>query len=302
MNLRIEVNDATELPKENSADFALEAESLGFDGVGMPDHPHTGQDVFVRLFEAACITEKVTLFPSVTNPVTRNTSELIDWSKKLNEVAPGRIRLILGGGDNAVKFFGKRPATTAELIDAVNKIKTGLIDTGIKVFINASSPKMLEAGGYAADGVYAMVGVDPMIINKALEHIHDGARKNTRDPLSIPIAFGLPVFISESRVKSIEYALPYAFSNFKKFTRVFSQVMKEQIPSLEGIENYSKLSTNQAEQLSQAIAICGTSEEAAVRTKELGSSLGQNHFIARVQVNKASPIRALREYGKSIFP
>lgn len=301
MNLKIEVNDSTNFLMRDSSCFAIEAEALGFAGVGMPDHPHTGQDVFERLIAAAKDTTRVMLFPSVTNPITRTVEELIIHAKELRTVALGRTRLILGGGDNAVGFLGKKPATTLELINAVQMIKAELAGTGIEVFINGSSPKMLEAGGLVADGVYAMVGVDPMVVNTALEYVFQGARKGGRDPESIPIALGLPVFMASSLEQSIEYALPYAFSSLKRRTRIFSRVLRSILPALENASNYSDLSKEDAWRLTEAMAICGSPKEAAVKTHELADRLGRTHFIARVQLQDAEPIEALQAYGLQVY-
>lgn len=301
MNLKIEVNDSTNFAMQDSSCFAIEAEALGFSGVGMPDHPHTGQDVFERLITAAQDTARIMLFPSVTNPITRTVEELSVKAKELRTVALGRTRLILGGGDNAVGFLGKKPATTLELINAVQMIKAELAGTGVEVFINGSSPKMLEAGGLIADGVYAMVGVDPVVVNTALEHVFQGARKGGRDPESIPIALGLPVFMASSLEQSIEYALPYAFSSLKRRTRVFSRVLRSILPALENASNYTDLSKKDAWKLTEAMAICGSPREAADKTHELARKIGHTHFIARVQMQGVEPIEALKAYGKQIY-
>ena len=301
MSLQVEVNDPTNFAMCDSSRFALEAEAIGFAGVGMPDHPHTGRDVFVRLAAAAHVTEQIMLFPSVANPVTRNAETLATLARSLNEVAPGRTRLILGGGDNAVKFAGKQPATVAELIDAVRLIKSDLAGTGIKVFMNASSPRMLNAAGVAADGVYAMVGVAPEVIAAALEYVAEGAQSVGRNPQDVEVAIGLPVFVATSPERADETALPYAFSNLIRRTRVFSRVMRANYPVYDSAVHQSDLSPRDARTLTEAMVVSGSPIEVAERTKALSRALGQSHFIARVEFEGREPIAAMKAFGAQLM-
>ena len=143
--LRIDVNDPTNLPLAESSRFAVRAEELGFAGVGMPDHPHTGRDVFVRLALAAQRTERVTLFPSVANPVSRDPRMLATLAATLGELAPGRARLVVGSGQNAVDYVGRPGATVAEMKQAAETVRRTLAtelssERPVPVYINASSP------------------------------------------------------------------------------------------------------------------------------------------------------------------
>ena len=178
--LRIDVNDPTNLPLVESSRFAVRAEELGFAGVGMPDHPHTGRDVFVRLTLAAQRTERVTLFPSVANPVSRDPRMLATLAATLGELAPGRARLVVGSGQNAVQYVGVPGATVSQMAATTETVRRTLatefaLEPPVPVYINGSSPRMLEAAGAAADGVYAMVGVDLDVVAAAIEHVQAGA-------------------------------------------------------------------------------------------------------------------------------
>ena len=236
--LRIDVNDPTNLPLVESSRFAVRAEELGFAGVGMPDHPHTGRDVFVRLALAAQRTERVTLFPSVANPVSRDPRMLATLAATLGELAPGRARLVVGSGQNAVQYVGVPGATVSQMAATTETVRRTLatefaLEPPVPVYINGSSPRMLEAAGAAADGVYAMVGVDPEVVAAAMEHVQAGApRSGAGSRECIPVALGLPVFMAESAVRAYESAAEYAFSNLRRRNRVFSRVLRERMPSL----------------------------------------------------------------------
>lgn len=303
--LRIDVNDATDLPLAESSRFAVRAEELGFSGVGMPDHHHTGRDVFVRLVLAAQQTTRVTLFPSVTNPVSRSPKVLASLAVTLAEAAPGRSCLMIGSGDLAVKYLGEPGATASQLADAVETIRRTLnseftLAAHMPVYINASSPRMLEAAGAAADGIYAMVGVDLEVVAAAMEHVAAGAREAQRGAGSIPVALGLPVFMADSEERAYESAARYALSGLLNRNRVYSRLMRERMPSLEDVSRVSELSTEQLHRLVDAMVAHGTPQQAATRALAFAERAPTRHFIARVQLAGEDPLRAIEVFASAL--
>ena len=142
-------------------------------------HPHSGRDVFVRLALAAQRTTRVTLFPSVTNPVSRGPRMLATHGATLGELAPGRARLVISSGKAAVEYVEGMRATVSQVARAVETVRETLAARfasvpPVPVYVNASSPRMLSAAGSAADGVYAMVGVDPDVVATAMGHVAAG--------------------------------------------------------------------------------------------------------------------------------
>ena len=303
--LRIDVNDPTNLPLAESSRFAVRAEELGFTGVGMPDHPHTGRDVFVRLALAAQQTARVTLFPSVANPVTRHPKMLATEAATLAELVPGRACLMIGSGDLAVRYLGEPGATTSAMRDAAETIRRTLATelapaAPVPVYINASSPRMLEAAGAAADGVYAMVGVDPEVVGTAMEHVEAGSREAGREPDSIAVALGLPVFMADSEERAYESAAGYALSGLLNHNRVFSRVMRERMPSLEGVSQVSDLSQAQLRALVDAIMAHGAPQDAAAQVLAFAERTPTRHFIARVQFAGEAPFHAIEAFSSAL--
>ncbi|MDE2802776.1 MAG: LLM class flavin-dependent oxidoreductase [Chloroflexota bacterium] len=303
--LRIDVNDATDLPLAESSRFAVRAEELGFSGVGMPDHHHTGRDVFVRLVLAAQQTTRVTLFPSVTNPISRNPKVLASLAATLAESAPGRACLMIGSGDLAVKYLREPGATASRLADAAETVRRTLdseftLAAPVPVYINASSPRMLAAAGAAADGVYAMVGVDPEVVAAAMDHVAAGAREAQRDADSIPVALGLPVFMADSPEQAYESAARYALSGLLNRNRVYSRLMRERMPSLEDVSQVSDLSTEQLHRLVDAMVAHGTPQQAAAQALAFAERAPTRHFIARVQFAGEDPVRAIEVFVSAL--
>ena len=303
--LRIDVNDPTDLPLAESSRFAVRAEELGFSGVGMPDHPHTGRDVLIRLALAAQQTTRVTLFPSVANPVSRHPKMLATFAATLEEVAPGRARLAIGSGDLAVRYLGEPGATASAMRVAAETVRhtraTELQNaTPVPVYINASSPRMLEAAGAAADGVYAMVGVDPEVVEMAMGHVASGAREAGREPGEIAVALGLPVFMADTGERAYESAARYALSGLLNRNRAFSQVMRERMPSLEGVTDVSDLSTAQLRLLVDGMVAHGTPRQAAARALAFTERAPARHFIARVQFAGQDPFQAIEAFASAL--
>lgn len=305
LSLRIDVNDPTDLPLAESSRFAVRAEELGFSGVGMPDHHHTGRDVFVRLVLAAQQTTRVTLFPSVTNPVSRSPKVLASLAATLAEAAPGRSVLMIGSGDLAVKFLGERGATASRLAHAAETVRRALsteftLEAPVPVYINASSPRMLEAGGAAAEGVYAMVGTDPEIVAAAMGHVGSGAREAGRNPDDVALALGLPVFMADSRDEAYDSAARYALSGLLNRNRVFSRVMRERMPSLNDVSQASDLSSSQLHALVDAIMAHGTPQDAAAQVLAFAERAPARHFIARVQFAGKDPLAAIEAFSSAL--
>ena len=303
--LRIDVNDPTDLPLAESSRFAVRAEELGFAGVGMPDHPHTGRDVLVRLALAARQTSRVTLFPSVANPVSRHPKILATFAATLAELAPGRARLAIGSGDLAVRYLGEPGATASAMSDAARTVRHTLDTelapaTFVPVYVNASSPRMLAAAGAAADGVYAMVGVDPEIVAIAMEHVENGVRDAGQEPGRVAVALGLPVFMADSPEPAYESAARYALSGLLNRNRVFSEVMRGRMPSLEDVSQASDLSTAQLHALVDAIMAHGTPAQAAAAVLSFAERAPTDHFIARVQFAGEDPFRAIEAFASAL--
>ncbi|MCY4583306.1 MAG: LLM class flavin-dependent oxidoreductase [Chloroflexi bacterium] len=304
-HLRIDVNDPTNAPLDESSRFAERVEELGFAGVGMPDHPHTGRDVFVRLALAAQRTSRVTLFPSVTNPVSRGPRMLATLGATLGELAPGRARLVVSSGKAAVAYVDGERATVSQVAGAVETVRETLAARfapvgPVPVYVNASSPRMLSAAGAAADGVYAMVGVDADVVATAMAYVAAGARDAGRDPDSVAVALGLPVFMAESTAEAYESAAEYALINLSTRSRVFSRVLRERTSALEGVSQASELSSAQLHSVVDAMVIAGTPQEAAAKALSFAESTKRRHFIARVEFADEDAFRAIEVFSAGL--
>ena len=318
MSLRIDVNDPTDVPLANTSRFAQAAEAGGFDGVGMPDHHHTGRDVFVRLALAAAATERVTLFPAVTNPVTRHPAVVASLANSLAELAPGRVRIMLGSGDQATSFVGRPQATVGQMREAALAIRALLrgeeatlagAEIGAlrnpaasppPVYVNASGPRMLEVAGEVADGVYAMVGVHPSIVARTREHVAAGAKRAGRSSAGVPLALGLPVFMGATADDALQAIRPYVFGYISRPHRVYARVMRELLPDLPELAAPADIPKPLLRTLADAIGLVGTLRECAEGLAALVASTGADHFVCRVSYAGKGPLAALDVFAREV--
>jgi 5,10-methylenetetrahydromethanopterin reductase len=172
-------------------------EAAGFDGVGILDSQLLSRDTFVTLGQAATHTSRLALFPAVTNPFTRHASVLAGAIQTVEELAPGRIRFVIGTGYTSASTIGRPPATLAEMRASIRTVQALLagetVDFGgtpgrlgyasgrrIPVLMAASGAKAIELAGEVADGVLLLVGFNRGIVETALEHLERGARRAGR--------------------------------------------------------------------------------------------------------------------------
>src|ERR671919_210209 len=98
-------------------------EAAGFDGAGILDSQMISRDTFVVLAQAATQTSRMTLFPAVTNPLTRHASVLAGGIQTVEELAPGRVRFVIGTGYTSASTIGRAPATLAEMRACIGTVR-----------------------------------------------------------------------------------------------------------------------------------------------------------------------------------
>jgi 5,10-methylenetetrahydromethanopterin reductase len=197
-----------------------DVEAAGFDGAGILDSQMLCRDTFVTLGQAAANTSRLTLFPAVTNPFTRHTSVLASAVQTVEELAPGRTKVVIGTGYTSASTIGRKPATLAEMracITALRKLLAGeAVDfqgtpgrlayaarRPVPLLMAASGPKAIELAGEIADGVMLMVGFHRGIVDAVLTHLAEGARRGGRrlDDLEIvwAVRTGMAATTAEAR-------------------------------------------------------------------------------------------------------
>lgn len=194
------------------ADFAVHCEHAGLDGIGVPDHHHTGRDAYLALAAMAGRTDSLRLYPATSNVVTRHPLVTAALANSLDELAPGRAMLTVAPGFLSVEKAGQRPGRLQRLREIVLTLRALLGEgqaqldghrlelfhrpSDPRVLLLASGPRLLELAGEVADGVMMLVGLHPDAVEAARAHVARGAARAGRDPaklheiLIVPFALG----------------------------------------------------------------------------------------------------------------
>jgi 5,10-methylenetetrahydromethanopterin reductase len=213
--LEVSIRVPVGAPLPALAAFAREVEAAGLDGIGVPDHHHTGRDAYLALAAMAGATTSLRLFPATSNTVTRHPLVLAALGASLDELAPGRAQLTVAPGFLSVEKAG-RPQERRDRLREVVLALRGLLGSGhaeldghplelfhrpaggSRVLVLASGPRLLELAGEVADGVMMLVGLHPGGVEAARAHVRRGAERAGRDPASleevlvVPFGLGTP--------------------------------------------------------------------------------------------------------------
>ncbi len=205
---------------EGALDTARFVDELGYDLIGIQDHPYleTHLDAYSLLAMVLAVTERVRVFPDVTNMQMRQAALVAKAAASMDQLSGGRFELGLGGGapayaDKAVAM-GASPMSPGDTVDALEETiavcralwsgkpdarVTGVFHqlTGIQggpkpahdmdIWVGASGPRMLRLIGQAADGwvIPLMQYMPPGTAAEKSLIIDESARANGRDPADI---------------------------------------------------------------------------------------------------------------------
>lgn len=195
------------------------AELLGFHAFFHNDKKWA-REVFARLGAATQVTTRIGLGTSVLDPYTRHPALAAQAAATIAEMAPGRVRVIMGSGshfeslpgyDNVKPVAGLRES--AELMRAlwrgetvtidgeVVKFNNGALDwtpTAIpELYIASRGPQILKLAGQIADGVLIGSFATPPGIAYARQHIDAGIRASGRSAADVRLCSWLYVSLLE---------------------------------------------------------------------------------------------------------
>jgi len=191
------------VPATEVAAFARDVEQTGFDVAWVPDSQFLWRDVWATLALVATSTERIGLGTAVTNFETRDVAVTAGAASTIEELAPGRFRLGVGTGDSAVKTIGRPPTRIDPMRERIERLRAlvrGEVVTfagegayrdrrvrvrhapgrDVPIYVAASGPRALALAGEVADGVIVLCGLAPQLVERALEHVADGAARKGR--------------------------------------------------------------------------------------------------------------------------
>jgi len=314
-------------------------EAAGFDGAGILDSQMLCRDTFVTLGQAATRTSRLTLFPAVTNPLTRHASVLAGAIRTVEELAPGRVKFVIGTGYTSASTIGRRPATLAEMRACIGTVKALVagesVDFGgtpgrlayasgrpLPVLMAASGPKAIEVAGEIADGVLLLVGFNRGIVETALAHLERGARRAGRRLEDLEIIWAVRTGTAPSTREARRLARPTAVHwGILRWGGHWLEPAGLRLPKLEipdavwqvypdlshaqdweaAIAATSFVPDEVVAELCDALGLVGTPEDCARRIVEMTKLGVQNLYLMPLQtfVGPEPEVRAFRDV---VFP
>jgi alkanesulfonate monooxygenase SsuD/methylene tetrahydromethanopterin reductase-like flavin-dependent oxidoreductase (luciferase family) len=192
-----------------------EADAVGYDRAWLVDGQMLWQDVWIYMAHGLAATERIAFGTGVTNPLTRHYTVTASAAATLADLYPGRVLLGVGRGDNAVRTLGLQPVPTRQLAEVVPKLRDLVAgrsidfdgtdvrirwaDEDVPIMMPATGPKNLRVAGALADIVMVYVGVNPVSVRWAIEHVRAGAAEAGRDPDGVEIAALCAMWVSDDQ-------------------------------------------------------------------------------------------------------
>jgi 5,10-methylenetetrahydromethanopterin reductase len=319
--------------------FIQSVEAAGFDGVGILDSQMLCRDTFVTLGQAATHTSRLSLFPAVTNPFTRHASVLASAIQTVEELAPGRVKFVIGTGYTSASTIGRKPATLAEMRACIEMVKTLLagepVDFGgtrgrlgyasgrrIPVLMAASGPKAIELAGEIADGVLLLVGFNQGIVERALSYLERGARRAGRRLEDLEIIWAARTGTATTTAEARRQARPIAVHwGVLRWGGHWLEPAGVRLPKLEipdavrhvypdlshahdwdaAIAATSFVPDEVVAQLCDALGLVGTADDCAGRIIEMSKLGVQNLYLMPFQTF-AAPEPEVRAFRDVVFP
>ncbi|HYL07788.1 MAG TPA: LLM class flavin-dependent oxidoreductase [Candidatus Udaeobacter sp.] len=207
----------TPVATPQALESAVLADQLGFDIVGVQDHPYQRRffDTWTLLVAIAMRTERITVFPDVANLPLRPPAMLAKAAASLDVLSGGRLELGMGAGGfwDGIKAYGGPVRTPGESVSALEEAiqvirllwggghgvrfdgkfyrlegaSSGPLPAHqIGIWLGAYRPRMLSLIGRHADGWVPSLGyVKPPELIEGNKRIDDAAAKAGRDPSAI---------------------------------------------------------------------------------------------------------------------
>jgi 5,10-methylenetetrahydromethanopterin reductase len=314
-------------------------EAAGFDGAGILDSQLLCRDTFVTLGQAAVNTSRLTLFPAVTNPFTRHASVLAGAIQTVEELAPGRVKFIIGSGYTSASTIGRKAATLAEMRACIAAVKALLAGESldfdgtrgrlafaagrrIPILMAASGPRAIELAGEIADGVLLLVGFNRGIVETALGYLERGARRAGRTVDDLEVIWAVRAGTAATTAEARRMARPTAVhwgilrwgghwlgpAGLRLPALEIPDAVWKVYPDLshahdweEAIAATSFVPDEVIAQLCDALGLVGTAEDCARRIADM-TALGVRNLYLMPFQTFASPEPEVRAFGDVVFP
>ena len=182
-------------------------EDMGYDAVWVPDTQMMWSDCYATMAVAAVNTSKIKMGTGIAVPGCRIAPTTAHSIASVNVLAPGRVFLGIGTGHTAMRVMGHDPMRIKEFREYIRVVRTLLdnepvdfefrgkttelkwqehgegfrnIDNKIPIYVAANGPLALRTAGALGDGLVAVFGEQPELIDFHMQQVKEGAQKAGR--------------------------------------------------------------------------------------------------------------------------
>ena len=315
--MKVDVRVPNGLPHPQMAEFIKRCEDAGFSGVGVPDHQHSGRDAYITMALAAANTSRISLFPGVTNPVTRHPMVLANLAMAIDEYAPGRVGLMVGSGFLSTNHINRKTASLAEMRAAITTVRRLLAGESVypgitegkmariatpppPVYIAATGPRMLELVGEVADGGFLHIGLHPKIVSGAREFIAQGARRAGRDGAELPITLVGRLHFEKDLKTAQEWARNFCFGLVQNPLR--AHWLREAGVEFSTVKSAEDLSQEQLAQICEIAGFIGPPDYCLERLRQVEREMGVSRVFLQPSATYEIPEKEVEIFKKEIAP
>lgn len=307
-------------------------ETLGFDFVWLPDQTFF-PDPYILLGAFAQATERIQIGLAVTNPNTRHPAISARSIGTLGNMAPGRIHLGIGAGNNKELLLplgldgSHSGPKIREMVEIIRGLLTGekliyrgeyfqvdgvcldfMPPPGIQLYIAGRGPYVLQAAGEVADGVIIGALCSEKGISYALNQVHLGATKTGRDISQMRVISWLTCILTKDRTSdliSVKRSVAHIIGGAPDETLEAVGLDMDLVRVLknayinEGIPQAAKFVN---EECADTFTIVGDEDEVIRRIKLL-----QNAGVTQLSINLGDDIverqkERIQAFAEAIFP
>jgi alkanesulfonate monooxygenase SsuD/methylene tetrahydromethanopterin reductase-like flavin-dependent oxidoreductase (luciferase family) len=238
-------------------DAAIQADDLGFELIGVQDHPYQRRfyDAWTLLTAIAMRTKRVSVFTDVANLPLRPPAVMAKVAASLDLLSGGRAELGLGTGSfgDAIKSIGGLVRTPGEAVSALEEaihvirlmwsgernvhfdgrfytlagVNTGPVPAHrIGIWLGAYRPRMLGLVGRLADGWVPSMGyLKPSDMPESNARIDDAAAAAGRKPSEIRRVLNIGQDINAEEFATL--AIEHGFDTFMVSQDLAEYIAKE---------------------------------------------------------------------------
>lgn len=317
-------------PVQGQVEQGKLGEAKGFDYVYCWDSHILKQESSALLTLLASRTERVVAGLCVTNHVTRHPTVTASLFATLaNLVGGDRLTCGIGSGGSAVRAWGAKPGTLADLETAVGVIqgltrgeevdvagtpvRFGWASGGsVPVLVSASGPKSLRLAGRVADGVI-LTAADPVFVGWCLDQVRKGWDDAGRDGSDFRVQVATPAYLSADIEKAraqVRWYPAFIGSHVANILRRFA--VDDEGADVWGYVDVGsageyrqrgrpgeKPAVEVPDEVVDRLTIVGDAKATITKIRELGS-LGVTEVA--VYLSADDPERLINGYGRDVIP